>query len=423
MLSKSIQVYNLVGAIFKVTGIALALFALFGCSARSQALRIATNQASVALLAELYSGQTKKLVDLVQLPEQINSTELYQDTDLVLASGIYYQQSIDKLDDIASIFAEIENFESDWYTFSRIDSAKKTPLIIVSFNLPLLVSNLPSGSQDFLDGFTIDLDSLREKSKGYLSERRGALNKMGFSPLYKGEFLSLVGKYFGTELQGARNGFPEWNNQALSKTLDYMLQWTSQTKGGAQAEKAFLDKFAYTPTLSLAKTGRFTWAYLKSNEFFGLSTNAQKGLYPYWPLYNNNLQILDNAVYAGISLQSSKKNQARDFLLWMLNPKNQDRYLSELIKRGFDSFGFLGGFSSNKTITEKHLPTFYPSLKGTIPPSNLMRAPLIGGLLWEDFKREVFEPWIQDQILSGKSKVGNLRDEINRWYLMNGLEP
>jgi hypothetical protein len=112
---------------------------------------------------------------------------------------------------------------------------------------------------------------------------------------------------------------------------------------------------------------------------------------------NNRIPVLPGPLFAAIPHGAPGIRAAKAFLVWFLDPKNQEKLLAETQYKSLRTFGIAGGFSSLPEVNEQILPTYYPNLIGYIPGNEYLQFPEPLPPNWPLIKEEVLLPWLSEQ--------------------------
>ncbi|MEL3906870.1 MAG: carbohydrate ABC transporter substrate-binding protein [Treponema sp.] len=294
-------------------------------------------------------------------------------------------------------------------------------LLPVSFNLPTIIfSNIQKNS--IKTNFTISLEEMRTLAAGYNKKQGGEYSRMGFSPRWDMNFLYATAQGLNASFE-EKNQFFSWKDQALQDVITYTRRWSEEINTSAALEDEFKFKYLYDPPHSLVTSGRCLFWYLPSNELFSLNHEKLKSLDYRWMSYDGKTPLQDNILYAGICKKAQNKAAAKAFLLWFFNAESQKELLARAQTDNMiaPSFGLAGGFSSLRSVTENIFPVYYPLLLKHLPQTEDFSAPYILPNNWEQLKKEIIFPFLQDQTrtLGPDEKPLPLSKRISEWHKKN----
>ena len=391
------------------------------CNAGTNTLHIQTNVPALANLAGIYMMEPGTPIVEIEYREQLQSTNPSGSVpDLLVGTGLYSQPVMDNLASQKALFETDPITSSDYYPFTFQKFKDDYRLTVLAWDLPAIVSSQEENGHDFNESVLIPLEGLNDKAAQFNRQKKGSFHALGFSPLYSDEFMYLVFQYAGTHISADSRGYPEWNESGLSSAIQLLNLWSTSYNGGPEAESAFISKYAYEPVLQLLASQRLAFAYSRASDFLNQSQTRKLSLH--WATWQGRLLILDNFVATGIPQQSNHKTEALQFIRWLLKPDVQRKIIVKTVDDGIQSFGFLGGFSSCRNVTEKSLPQYYPKTRLHIPPESIIFFPEPQGILWRVFKQEILAPWIRNAVLKPKPDA-TLRKTVSQWLLQMGLNP
>lgn len=402
----------------------LAVWLLASCSPGADILSISSSIPELQLLAELYQQEYPgTLVQLGGAPGTNWHTADSSGTDLMLDRELANPAFFRYLDDLSTAGETMNARLQLTYPFAPLADGKRLPLVMVAYDLPGLITRRENQPGDSAENLVTDMNELRRNSKDNAVRPESRVTSLYFSPLAAPDFCLLVCRSFGGRISSDRQGYPEWNRDFLWAGLDYLRTWCTESTGSPAAEQAFLDRYTYIPLPSLVASGRLKAAYMTASSFYSLPARLRSELGFRYLSLNGSIPVLDTAVYAGIPQKARNKDGARRFLTWLLNPETQKKYLARLHDSGLDSFGFLGGFSTLRTVTEKYLPLEQPGTQGMIVSDALLAPPDPVPLAWLRYRESVIFPFLKSAIGSDAGlDEADLKDRTARWYLQQGFD-
>jgi len=292
-------------------------------------------------------------------------------------------------------------------------------LLPVSFNVPALIFN-KGKDQDFSNPFTISFKEIKNLSKSYNVETRGAYTRMGFSPLWNDNFLLTTAVLYGASFIEASP--LSWDAEALDRSMNFIYNWTQEINTASQAEEDFTFKYFIEPPERLIQSGRILFSYMESSDLFTLNEDSKNNLDFRWIAEQDQMPITEESVYLGVPKKAKNTNAAEAFILWFFKVESQ-RQLMEYCKTtriNENVFGICGGFSTLSPVTEQVFPRFYPNLLGRMPPSDYF---VISNILpgnWAAIKERVILPYLHDRARKEKAEeTTSLQRRISDWVRMN----
>ncbi len=290
-------------------------------------------------------------------------------------------------------------------------------LLPVSFNMPLVAWKRGEASPA-KDNFVISLDEMRTAAAAGNKLSGSAFVRMGFSPRWDPDFLLLFARMSGAAF---REGSPlSWSDEGLAEAVGKVRAWSAEVNRSAADEDEFQFKYLYLPRNLSVQEGRVAFAFLDSSQYFLLSEEQRAALDYRWIARGTAIPVLEEAVYAGILRRGKGRAAAESFLKWFFREETQ-RFLLEktrALRTSETVFGIAGGFSSIRSVNEKVLPGFYPSLLGHLPPPEYIEAPPALPADWIDLAGRVLKPFLLNATGNAPSDLdlkADLRRRMDQW--------
>ncbi|MGO8693633.1 MAG: hypothetical protein ACLQMF_08190 [Rectinemataceae bacterium] len=384
-------------ALLAAIAVGLGAVALDSCSIiDTKSAKIWTDIPEIALCAELFNDSQKRFLIEVQWKADLVSALSQASTPPALAIGRFLKsQAIrDRFLSLDYLFGELIVNQSAFYPelldLGHVEG--RQILLPVSFDLPTIV--FPRGTPGIKNDFTLGLSDLAGPAKAY-NQRDGAdYVRMGFSPRWDGDFLTL-------EVSAAGAAFCEgkpltWNDRGLRDAIADVRAWTAGVNGSSSLEDDFQFKYLYTPAYQYVSAGRSLFAYIDSGSFFLIPEEKRSTLDYRWFAHKGSVPISEQMVFAGLVRSGRGRSAAEAFIKWFFTEKAQHDILeSERRARALESsFGIAEGFSTLRSVNERVFPLFYPALVGHLPPANSMSAPQELPSEWPRLERSVIAPWL-----------------------------
>ncbi|MDA8427075.1 MAG: carbohydrate ABC transporter substrate-binding protein [Treponema sp.] len=371
--------------------------ALCSCSlVDTKPAMIWTDVPEIAYCAELFNDSQQRFLVEVQWKADLVTAIRQTETPPALAIG-HYLKSRDirgRFLSLNYLFGELAVNPSVFYNellaFGKVGG--RQILLPVSFNLPAII--FPRGTRGIKNDFLLGLDDMAGLSKAFNRTEGAAYVRMGFSPRWDGDFLTLAVDAAGADF---REGLPlDWNQQGLRSAVAAIRAWTTSVNGPSSLEDDFQFKYLFTPAYQYVSAGRSLFAYVDSDSFFLIPEEKRRTLDYRWFAHSGSVPISVRIVLAGLLRSGGGRTAAEAFLKWFFTEKSQREILeSERRARALESFfGIAGGFSSLRSVDEKVYPLFYPALVGHLPPAAAMSAPPELPSDWPQLKRSVVAPWL-----------------------------
>jgi ABC-type glycerol-3-phosphate transport system substrate-binding protein len=389
------------------------------CSAGKTTMHIQTNVPELADFAGLYMMEAGSPLVEIEYREQLTTDGA---ADLIIGRGLHSAPTMDNLSSLKNLIETTPLDKSRYYPFTFPEYKDDFVLAVLSWDAPAIITPLEDSSPDFNESVLLPLEGLTDKAAQFNQVKSGRLHAAGFSPLYSDEFIYLMFQYSGAAISADKRGYPTWRDDGVSAAISRLNSWSTSYNGGPAAENAFITKYSYAPVYQLLRSHRLTFAYSRAADFLAQDQSVVSGLSLRWATWQGRLRLLDNFVAAGIPQQSARKAEALQFIRWLLDPAVQKRLMVKGLDDGLHSFGFLGGFSTARTLTEETIPQYFPAVRLRIPPESMLDFPEAQGILWQVFKRDIFGPWARGAITANKAATP-LSKTVTQWLLQMGLNP
>ena len=377
---------------------AAAVLALASCSREPTSAVIMTDSPEFAFYVDTFNAsQDRYRLELRFRPNVPKALAQETEAPPALAVGRFLanDQARSRFVNLDYLFRELIVNPSGVYQglLQRGEFDGRQLLLPVSFNMPLAAWKRGQISPA-KDNFVISLDEMRAAAADRNKISGSAFVRMGFSPRWDPDFLLLFARMSGTAF---REGSPlSWSDEGLAAALETVRAWSSEVNRSAADEDDFQFKYLYLPRHLSVQEERIAFAYMDSSQFFLLSEERRAALEYRWIARGTAIPVLEEAVYAGILRRGRGRTAAESFLKWFFREETQ-RYLLEktrALRTSETIFGIAGGFSSIRSVNEKVLPGFYPSLLGHLPPPEYIEAPPVLPPDWTDLAGRVLKPFL-----------------------------
>jgi len=335
--------------------------------------------------------------------------------DLVVGEWLASPAVMDRFETLGDL-VKPGRIDPSWFYGGLVSmgSRDNRPVLVpVSFSLPAVVFYKP-GMQAELSSMFMPVDTLKSLSRAFnAAGKTGGFTALGFSPLWNKDFLDAEALLFGARFRPGRNGLPGWDQDGLSKVVDFTRTWLSEVNGGASADEAFSSRNLVQPWYKLL-TGRKTLFELASfTDYYALPEEKRRDLDFRWLSQANTIPVMEDVLFAGVLASARNKGGAKTFLEWFCSPAVQRSLLDVNQSRRIGVFGVTNGFPSFKSINEKELPQKYPFLLGRIPSESFLTFPETLPDNWLRARDEVIRPWIS-QTASG-DEARPLDKKLDEW--------
>ncbi len=322
---------------------------------------------------------------------------------------------------VAEDFAPLSQLQKDSDFISEIYPSiltagivdQKLYLLPIAFDLPL-VEFIPEHLEEELPIFWISLQELEDvgvKNKVY---RRNKLSRLGFSLVKDPRFLYEYIRMNGARFQ-AEDAYLQWDDANLISAIHALRNWNQSNKD--EEREDFEATYLSIPLNMAMEQDRLAFAY---NTISSLSVSPQQERWNtdfIWLSHAQKIHVIEDVIYAGINIESRKKQQAEDFLRWLLSSDTQEQFIAENSQLQLPIFGIAGKLSSLIAINETVLPQYHTHLRGRIPASSLLETSSGLPANWATFKAEYLLPWIVETLQSPTYREDSLTETVENWYL------
>jgi len=392
----------------------------FGSSDR---VVIWTDQSEMAFYAEYFNAREDKYKAEIRYFESpaLKLSEGAENPDIVIASWLKSASTKATFKTLDNLFSKDGLNNSSFYpkllSPGTIDNHQY--LLPVSFNIPAIIF-ARNFNQPPSNPFTIELEEIKNYTKGFNAETGGIFTKIGFSPLSSDEFLFITATLFGA---GFREASPiAWDPLAIEQAVSWIQHWITEANTSIQMEDDFVFKYFYNPPDKLVNSGHVLYVYMDSSRFFTLPEERRANLDFRWLAANEMIPLDEWTVYYGIHKKTKARKAAEAFTKWFFTPETQRQFLEENKNKRLNeiSFGIAGGFSAMKTVTEQIYPQFYHDLLGHMPPESSLSPSNVLPRNWMTIKERVILPYLRERIRhTNRDEVRSLERRISDWYRLN----
>jgi ABC-type glycerol-3-phosphate transport system substrate-binding protein len=380
-----------------------------------------TDRAEMAAYVDRFNAlQSDVRVELAYREAPVQSVLDGVQGDLVVGEWLASPAVLDRFDSLGDL-VKSGRIDPSWFYAGLVamGSRDNRPVLVpISFSLPAVVFFKP-GMVAELSSMFMPLDTLRTLSRSFNTPgNSGGFAAMGFSPFWNPDFIDSTELLFGARFRPGRNGIPAWDQEGLSKTVDFARAWLAEVNGGASVDEAFSERNLVQPWYELLAGKKILFALASFTDYFALPEEKRRDLDFRWLSQGNSIPVRQDVLFAGVLKSSRNKRGARAFLEWFCNPPVQRTLLEVNQSRRIGVFGVTDGFSSFKNINERDLPQKYPFLLGHIPSESILAFPETLPDNWLTVRDQVIRPWIH-QSASGTVDQP-LEKRLNDW--VNGMK-
>ncbi len=290
-------------------------------------------------------------------------------------------------------------------------------LIPVSFNMPMMI--FAQKNHDLIaESMLIDSDTIRDAAASFNQKSKDEVFlKMGYAPSWNANFIYHVAKMNGIEFTEKGNVF-SWNSYALADTIEYIKKWSMDKNGGTSQEQDFSFKYLYAPSYKLVSSDRCLFAYIKSDDFFNISSEQTENIAFHWLGKGEKIFVNDDMTSLGLYRKTKNARAAYEFINWFFTESTQKNLLERAMRMNLDTqtFGICSGLSSIKVVNERVFPAYYKTLLGKMPAETALVAPLPLPSRWESLKERVIMPYLSEVTSTNSTAAIKSMDErISAW--------
>ena len=393
------------------------------CNRVSEPLVVWTENAELASYAELFNASQSDIQVVVQYKENpygdLPPAKDEKKPDLIIGASHRDNTACQHLLPLDYLFKEQNLSKTDFYQpLTEMGfSQGRQYMLPISFNMPAVIFSKESDPL-IPDQYSLSLDEIRDAAVSFNTQKdNGLYTRMGFAPSWDSSFLYTAAKLNGISFHET-DGVLTWDTDALSRTVDYIRNWTLECNSSTTSEQDYQFKYLNIPNLKWITGGDSLFAYTTSSELFSKAPEKLKDIDYRWLQQDEKTPIEDTVIFIGLYRDSRKKREAETFLLWILNADNQKMMLEWNRKLNYvsDSFGICGGFSSLKKVNEQVFPIFYPMLMGNLPQESELTIPGTLPDRWDSMKEQVILPYLNDATNTDtEDGTSSLEDRLTAW--------
>jgi ABC-type glycerol-3-phosphate transport system substrate-binding protein len=384
---------------------AAAACSLASCSAgRSGAAVVWTDEPELAIAVELFNARGDQAVRLAykdELSAALLSAEGSGRSAPAMAvgrclDGAELRDRLASVDPVLRKLPERDGIYPELLAGGLVDGRRV--LLPLSFNMPAIIFTKDAAIAG--DGFTLSLEDLAAPAAAFRKAGEGA--RMGFSPRWDPRFFMAAldaggARFRASSRKAGLEGRPglAWDAEGLGSALAELDAWTSRVNGSAALEDDFRFRHLFSTAPRWLKDGRALFAYMDSSDMFLAGEESRGDIDFRWFSSKGKIPFSDGALHAGLVKGAGGSRTAAAFLRWLLTPEAQRAVLERSRAAGVSrySFGFLGGFSSIRSVNDGLLPGFYPALVGHAPPADRLIPPAQKPSSWPKLRDSAIAPW------------------------------
>ncbi len=409
----------------KILIIILLTSAVFFSCSRTEEEKIATiwtDRIDFVSYCEVFNNldsEYKVVVQYMENPAEaiINAKK---QPDIVISSWLKGKTARAKFQDISHLLSDDRIKRNAFYPelLNLGNIEEEQYFLPVSFNLPMIIFS--ANNKDLIkNDFTLSLDEIKDICISFNKFRKDSYSRMGFSPLWSDDFLYMTAKGFKTSFVEDKDFF-SWREKQLLEAIDYVRNWSVEVNKSPKYEEDFKFKYLYDLPHIFIKNSRCLFYYVSSEDLFSISQEKLADIDFRWLAFNGKTPLKDDILYAGICNEAENQKAAEAFFEWIFNEEVQKQLLKRANKMDLmvSSFGFAGGFSALRDVTEKLLPKYYPLLLAHLPQTQKVDIPKILPSNWPKLKNELLMPYLKSacNVEEHPNKVPSLSKRITEWY-------
>ena len=401
---------------------AAAVLALASCSTDRNTAVLMTDSPEFAFYVDAYNASQDRYRLELQFRSNVSrALDQEDDSPPALAVGRFLanDSARSRFVNMDYLFRELIVNPSGVYQglLGRGEFDGRQLLLPVSFNMPMVAYR--RGEEKLArDNFVISLDEIRAAAAQRNEVKEATFSRMGFSPRWDPDFLLLYVRMSGGSF---REGSPiSWSDEGVASALGALRSWSSEVNRSAADEDDFQFKYLYLPRNLSVQEGRIAFAFMDSSQFFLLTEERRAALDYRWIAKGTSIPVLEDVLYAGVLRRGRGRAAAESFLKWFFREDTQ-RFLLEktrALRTSESVFGIAGGFSTIRSVNEKTLTGFYPSLLGHLPPPDYIEAPPALPAAWPDLAGRVLKPFLLNAtgaVLPDFDPKTDLRRRMDQW--------
>lgn len=400
-------------SLLSVLSLALIFQFFCGCSAKTQEKRLViwTDSRETAPYLEIYNRNHKDKVVLVYKENLASSLPPARDEfqpDIIIGNWLKNSKLKKTFEPLNFLF-ERKYISSSYFYSSLLEAGKikhSQYFLPVCFNLPAIIFSRENTLQ-VENSYTISLDQLRKSGAEFNRvNKNGAYTSIGFAPQSSRDFLFTVSQMKGANFREEKNGSLQWNQENLQKAISFLNQWITEENSSPQVESDFVYKYLSVTDDKRVTGGRTLFAYTTSDRLFQMTPEQLSKIDFRWLEYENFIPVDDSIKMLGVYKKSPKQAEAADFIATFFDSEMQRQFLERKTKISADNrgFGFFGGFSTVRDVTEHVLPGYYTTLLSNIPEAGTLRVYSKKPVSWERLKERVVIPYIEESVAAVPGK-------------------
>lgn len=373
----------------------------FGCARQMEIFTICTDIPAFAAYIEYYNNFQDDYKILINFNENLIRDILNEKchSDFVISENLATPLLMEHFAPLNELLKPEalgeERFYRDLLKLGYHDEFQK--LLPLSFSLPMVLFK-ETQKDSGIPSLIIPLDMVKEQSLKFYP---GNSKRFAFSPFWDKDFLYSSALLFNSRFQADAWDSLLWDDEALTRSINFFKDWFDKIKGGFGAEEKFNDKYMNIPPYKLLTAEKILYYYTSSTELFSIPREKRKGIDFRWLSSDGKIPVLDDITYVGIMKGSMKIPACENFLNWLFDPFIQSKILEiNNYKRIQGHFGIANKFSSLPEVNEKYMSQHYPIFVGHIPESDFLSFPVQLSEKWPEMKQNVIIPYIYQKIIN-----------------------
>lgn len=379
----------------------LAFLPFTGCNQTPQPLVIWSNVPDTAFLVELYNSDADQPVRF-RYVENLTEALTHQRVDADIVIGRWVNNPPTRA--------------------LMVNNDDRQPWEPIAFNLGTVVFD---GAHARLSpDFAVTLDEIGGNLRPRADSSDAPPETMRFVPTLSPRFLYEMVRIGGAEPEPAPGGGARWDADAFNPAFQAIRDWQTRWNESPVAEQEYRERYLYEPWYRLLDNRRVLGVYLPSNRLFDWSYFAGTTLDFRWLSDNAGMiPVLEDVVYVGIPLASTRRTQAYRFITWTTDPENQIRLMHHKTDQRIDSFGVFGGFSTRAETNRRMVREIHTSLAGRIPDPSSLVFPGPRPRYWDEALEAVIYPFLARSFTTTSLESDGsdqLQRELQRWYNQRG---
>ena len=385
-----------------------------------------TNKSELVGFAELFNASSENAKAVIIYKENpaasFNSVTKDEIPDIVIGSWLNSSETANNFLPITYLFEDQLISESQFYPqlLKHGQIRDQQYLLPVSFNIPAIIYSI-TNEQYVTENTLITTEEIKTAAATFNKTEKEHYVAMGYAPSWEPEFMYEVAKLNGADfLQPTdKDSLFSWEEGNLQNTVGYFIDWTKEHNSTTESESTYKYKYLSNPVLNNVSSNRMLFTYMPSNELFVYPEERLETVRFKWLHKNNQLLIQDEMLSMGLYKHSKNVANAEEFIIWFMNPDNQEDMLqwTNSVNLYTKPFGIAGGFSSIRSVNERYFPVEYPQLWGNLPLQENLVVPNELPEYWQTIKEQVLLPYLQEaSVTPSEIEIESVQSRVNKVY-------